>query len=304
MIIDIHAHLMSRDYPARGYWDGWVRLGEALSGIPAERIRRRLPEMWDSSGDMLVKEMDEANIDKSVIFPADFGLAIGEAAVSIEEQNRIHAQAVARHPDRLIAFVGVDPRRKEAVKLLEKGVKEWGMKGLKLLPCAGFYPNDKAFYPLYEKALKLKIPVLIHTGPEIPPFHSKYGRPVYVEDVALDFPDLTFIMAHAGGLAWWTEAVSIAANNTNIFFDLAAWQPGILNPLDFYSTLRKMVSTVRSRVLFGSDWPAVKLLVSQARWIKAFKEPPNVVAAAGIKFTPEEQEAILGGNAMTVLGLK
>jgi len=303
MIIDVHVHLMTKDYPSEGYWDGWVRLAEALSGTPAEKIRRRVPEMWDPTGDMLVREMDEANIDKSVIFPADFGLAVGEAAVSIEEQNRIHAQAVARHPDRLIAFVGVDPRRKEAVGLLEKGVEEWGMKGLKLLTAAGFYPNDEVCYPLYEKASELKIPVLIHTGPEITPFHSKYGRPVYVEDVALDFPDLTFIMAHAGGTAWWAEAVSMAANNTSIYFYLAGWRPGILNPLDFYSTLRKMVSAARSRILLGSDWPSIKLLVSQAKWVKAFTEIPESVKEHGIEFKEEEIEGILGGNAARLLKL-
>lgn len=293
MIVDFHAHLMSEEAESPEFWEGWVRLGAALSGRPAERVRSRVKELWDPSGEKLLHEMDEAGIDKTVF------MSVGEAEVELVRK------AVKAHPDRFLAFMNVDPRKPGAVSLLGKSVKEWGMKGLKLHPPEHqFYPNDSGVYPLYQKALELGIPVAIHTGAETPPRRSKYARPEYVDDVAVDFPDLTIIMAHAG-LLWWWEAISVAAFKPNVYLDLAGWQPRLRRrPLEFYSALRTILNLVgHSRILFGSDWPVLKLNVSQADWVKAFKEPPPSIKVAGIEFTLEEMAAILGGNAARLLGL-
>ena len=73
------------------------------------------------------------------------------------------------------------------------------------------FPNDRVVYPMYEKALELEIPVMVHTGPEPKPLYSRHCQPVYVDDVAADFPDLDIILAHAGLSAWWQEAAGIAS---------------------------------------------------------------------------------------------
>lgn len=308
MIIDIHTHLMSQDFFSKAYWDNWVELSSALSGRPAERIKVRLTEMWDESGDLLIKDMDEAGIDKSVISVADYGLArgIGEGKYSIRELNKIYAEIARKHPARLIAFVGIDPRREEALQLVEEGAREWGMKGLKLLPPAGFYPNDKRCYSLYEKVAEWRMPVLVHTGPETMPLYSKYCYPIYLDEVASDFPKLKVILAHAGS-CWWPEALNIASTKPNVYLDLAGWQSKARRGAveQFYKPLRIILDTIgASRVLFGSDWPALRLFMSQSKWVKAFQEPPQEVKAAGIRFTNEEVEAILGGNASAILSIQ
>lgn len=308
MIIDYHAHLLNEDLPNPRYWEGYVKFAAAVANRPEERIWNRIKDTWDLSGGLVVKDMDEAGIDKSVISLCDFGLCteIGEGKYNIEEQNRLYADVAAKYPDRLIAFFGIDPRRPRAHRLFEKGVKEWGMKGLKLLPPTGFFPNDKQVYPLYAKAEDLGVPVLVHTGPETIPLLSRYGQPLYLDEVCNHFPDLKIVAAHAA-YCWWEELAELASNKANLYLDLASWQTRTRRrkDIDFYRTLRKILNTVGARrVLFGSDFPSMRLYMSQKDWVDVFKNIPEYVAEAGIEFKPEEIDLVLGGTAASILGLK
>jgi predicted TIM-barrel fold metal-dependent hydrolase len=305
MIIDVHTHLSDYDSVAQPFWDGWVEVGALMVNRPLEKVQRRLPDFWDISGDMIVKDMDAAGIDKSVLLAVDWGLArhLGEPKLSIDKINRVFVDATEKYPQRLIAFAGIDPRRSKAAELVDRFLREWKMKGIKLHSAAGFYPNDKACYPIYEKALEYGVPVLLHTGEVLKPLYFKYCRPIYVQEVAMDFPDLPIILAHTGG-CWYSEAVAICNNATNVYLDLALWQRRLLRPLEFYRALRTLLDSVSwQRVLFGSDYPYLKLLINQERWVKAFTEIPDSVKEHGIKFTDEEITGIMGGNAAKILGL-
>ena len=305
MIVDMHTHLCDRDGVAKPFWDGWAEVSALRVNRPLEKVQRRLPELWDISGDMIVKDMDAAGIDKSVLLAIDWGLArhLGDLKLSVEEINKVYADAVKNHPQRLIAFAGIDPRRNDAARLVEKFLKELGMKGVKFHTAAGFYPNDRVCYPIYEKALEYGVPILLHTGEVLKPLHFKYCQPIYVQKVAMDFPDLPIILAHAGG-CWYPEAVAICANATNVYLDLSVWQARFLRPLNFYRALRTLLDSVSwQRVLFGSDYPFLKLLINQERWVKAFTEIPDSVKEQRIRFTDEEMAGITGGNAVRLLGL-
>ena len=305
MIIDVHTHLCDYDSVAKPFWDGWAEVGALRINRPLEKVQRRLPEFLDISGDMMVKDMDAAGIDKSVLLAIDWGLArhLGEPKLSIEEINKVYADAAEKYPQRLIAFAGIDPRRNKAAEVVGRFLKEWGMKGIKLHSAAGFYPNDRACYPIYEKALEYGVPVLLHTGEVLKPLYFKYCQPIYVQEVAMDFPDLPIILAHTGG-CWYSEAVAICNNATNVYLDLSLWQRRLLRPLEFYRALRTLLDSVPwQRVLFGSDYPFLKLLINQERWIKAFTEIPDSVKEQGIEFADEEIAGIMGGNAAKILGL-
>jgi len=305
MIIDVHTHLCNRDGVAQPFWDGWAEVGALRINRPLEKVQRRLPEFWDISGDMIVKDMDAAGIDRSVLLAIDWGLArhLGDLKLSIVEINKIYADAVKKHPQRLIAFAGIDPRREKAAELVGIFLGDWGMKGIKFHTAAGFYPNDKVCYPIYEKALEYGVPVLLHTGEVLKPLYFKYCQPIYVQEVAMDFPDLPIILAHTGG-CWYSEAVAICNNATNVYLDLSLWQRRLLRPLEFYRALRTLLDSVPwQRVLFGSDYPFLKLIINQERWVKAFTEIPDSVKEQGIEFTDEEIEGIMGGNAAKLLGL-
>ncbi len=300
MIIDSHVHWLVEEWIGEPFWKTWVWLSSRLSGVDPEKIKKRLPELWDPRGDQLIFEMTEAGIDLSLISPLDFGLMphIGEARASIIEQNRAYALLANRNPKKLIALIGVDPRRQEASGLLEMGIKEWGTKGLKLHPATGFYPWDPVAYPLYEIAGKFDIPVLVHTGPAATPLYSHYCQPIQVDKVAADFSQVNFILAHMG-YGWYSEAISLAANKPNIYLDIAGWQRELhSNAKDFYSVLRYALNKIgKERILFGSDWPFFKFLVSQKKWIGSVKDISRDGREMGFHFTENEIQAICGENA-------
>ena len=114
-------------------------------------------------------------------------------------------------------------------------------------------------------------------------------------------------MAHAGG-CYWQEAATIASNKLNLYLDLSWWQTPLLTLSEevFYRRIKELVSIAgRSRVLFGSDWPAMRQVrrLNHAAWTNAIKQAPEKAKEKGITFTEEEISGIMGDNAAKLLGL-
>lgn len=314
MIIDVHAHMGESGFVPQTYLEGAAgrlrerRIREGKSVEEAERAANdKLAGFPDPTGEKLIQTMDAAGIDKSVILPVDRGLIFGESTVSIEEQNKQHSELSQKYPNRIIAFAGVDPRRKDSLQLFGKAVKEWGAKGLKLHPLSGFYLNDASAYPLYDKAQELGVPVLVHLGTDPPPWRNKYGQPIYLDDVAIDFPELQIIGAHMGGI-WENEAVQLASIHPNLYLDLSTKHRQLDKyPLEFYQGLRRVLDRLGpGKLMFGSDYPYLgySQTEDQIRWVKAFTEVPGWVGGAGLQFTDEEINGILGDNAARVVGVE
>jgi predicted TIM-barrel fold metal-dependent hydrolase len=245
--------------------------------------------------------MDTAGIHASVLMPMDLGLTRdGEPPINIYEQNAAHARICSRHQERLYSFVGIDPRREGAAAFFRKGIEEWGMKGLKLYPPAGFYPFDPVCEPLYQRALEYGVPVLFHTGFAAPGLRAEYARPIYLDTVAHDFPDLKIVMGHTGYIqagAWWHEAVGVATYKPNVHLELSTWQ-GWSTDQEFVGTLAYMRDRVGpERILWASDRTGVPLRVPQRDWVTAFEQLPQLGRRYGYSFSSEEVELILGRNA-------
>jgi len=139
MKVDIHAHLMGEEVPGKAFWDGFTRLASVHTGRDEERIRQRLPDIWDLTGEKLIADLDDAGVEKVMIMPVDWGLvpAFKESTMDIWEQHLIHVEVARQYPDRVITFACFDPRRSNAVELLERAVTELGAEGLKIHPAAG-----------------------------------------------------------------------------------------------------------------------------------------------------------------------
>ena len=121
----------------------------------------------------------------------------------------------------------------------EKYIVEMGFKGLKLYPTyQHFFPNQNDVYPIYEKALELNIPVMFHTGSSIYK-HSKlkYGDPLYLDEVAADFPDLKIVMAHSGRGFWYDKAFFISRIHKNLYMEISGLPPQKL--LHYFPDLEK-----------------------------------------------------------------
>lgn len=308
MLIDIHTHLFDRGWIPEDFFNGVTRL--VASVMEKDGIEISLNELketmiagtTDPTGELLLAEMEEAGIDKSILLTCDFALALGEAEISIENLNKKYADLAHRYPDKLIAFAGMDPRRNKATDLLKKCVEEWGMKGLKLHPAAGFYPNEKETYDLLEVATELKIPVLIHSGSMVPPLKSKFTQSILFDDLATDFPDLTIIAAHAGGLFGYQSMLSLMVTRPNLYVDISAWQIAALKNVEYLCrVLREIMDFSGShRILFGSDSPSMRSQMTNKDWVDTIKSLPEK-APGGIKFTEKEVSGILGRNAQRIL---
>ncbi|MGV9718242.1 amidohydrolase family protein [Rhodococcus pyridinivorans] len=227
----------------------------------------------------------------AVVFTVDAASATGHQANSVEEI----AEGAARHNDVLIPFGSVDPLQgKAAVKKLRRLIDNHGIKGVKFHPSMqGFAPNDHAHYPLYDAISEAGIPALFHTGQTgigagLPGGHGiklRYSDPMLLDDVAADFPDLTIVMAHPS-VPWVDAQISVATHKANVYIDLSGWSPKYFPP----QLVRAANTTLRDKVLFGSDFPVIQV----DRWMADF---------AQLDIKTEVAPKIFKGNALRVLGI-
>lgn len=189
----------------------------------------------------------------------------------------------------LIPFANLNPYLCSRLgEELERCVNELGMRGIKLYPTyQQFYPNDRMLYPLYAKAQELKIPVMVHTGSSI--FRGsrlKYGDPVLLDDVAVDFPELILIQVHSGRGFWYEAAFFLAQLHPHVYMEIAGLPPQ--NLLKYFPELEKNAH----KILFGSDWPGVPGIAK------------NIETIRSLPLLKETKEKILGGNAAKILKLE
>ncbi|HEY4277374.1 MAG TPA: amidohydrolase family protein [Conexibacter sp.] len=306
-VIDCHTHLYGEEMTPSYWVDAMADYGGHLSGRAPADVRQRIADDWfDPAGDRLVADMDEAGIDRSIVYILDFGLHSGtNDGVSLERRYELFANAVARHPGRLVLYGGIDPRRPDAARFIERAKEEFGISGVKVWPPAGALPNDASCYRVYEKAAQLGLPVVVHTGQEIGPLRSECTRPILVDQPSNDFPEVTFVLAHAG-MAWWQEAAEIAWHHPNVYLDIAYWQSKFLRyPEGFAHELRTLISTAgKERVMFGTDWPAMRKVpkVSHATWVDVLRRLPEE-APGGVPFERDEIDLLLGGVAAKALSV-
>jgi predicted TIM-barrel fold metal-dependent hydrolase len=200
----------------------------------------------------------------------------------------------AKNADIAVPFISVDPTRgapalAEARRLLATGA----VRGLKLHPpVQQFFANDRVAYPLYELFAAAKLPVLFHTGhsgigtgmPGGGGVRLKYGNPMHIDDVAVDFPEMPIILAHPS-FPWQDEALSICLHKPQVYIDLSGWSPKY-----FPASLLQYANTLlKHKMLFGSDYP----WITPDRWLADF---------AKIDIRDEVRPLILKENAARLFG--
>jgi predicted TIM-barrel fold metal-dependent hydrolase len=302
MIIDAHCHIWERHLVQAGMKD-------LLESVAAELQIQNAESIWNGSIERLIQDMDEASIDKTVILPLDFEFLRSGGGFSFRSFNDLAGAYAQKHPDRIVAFAGIDPRRGvAAVAELRRCVEEMGFRGLKLWTVAGFFPDDGSYYPLYQEAARLGVNILVHTGLGPGESYLRTCRPVYVDKIAVDFREINFVLAHVG-TPWVDEALAVALKNPNVYVDISAWQRVARNsPLGFAQVLSmaKLMHGGIHKVLFGSDWPLFTEICPQKQWVDAVRglEYPPTLQMMGLpEITQDDKVAILGANAQRALGL-
>ena len=188
----------------------------------------------------------------------------------------------------LLPFANFNPylHNRPSVEL-EYWVRERGFRGVKLYPTYQyFYPNDRMMYPMYAKAEELGVPVMLHTGSSVfKGARLKYGDPIYLDDVAVDFPHLNILLVHSGRGFWYDRAFFLARLHENVYMEIAGLPPSRL--LSYFPEFERNAD----KIIFGTDWPGV---VNIAENIEAIRRLP---------ISEEAKDKILGTNAARILNI-
>lgn len=286
--VDIHAHISTRE--------GIQSLFKYSKALMEYYMKQEVtPEQvyaMAKTDEQMAADFIAADV-KGILVGWDAETHTGQPPIS----NDYLAGLVKRFPDTFIgAFACVDPWKEEiALQEAERVIKKLGMMGLKFQQAAqGFFPDDRKFYPLWEKCVELGVPVQFHTGttglgagmPGGLGIRLQYTRPIpHLDNVAADFPDLKIIGLHPSW-PWQEEMIAIAIHKSNVSLDLSGWHPKY-----FPESLKHEIRTrLKDRVMFGSDYP----MFSHTTLLEAYEKegyPDDIL------------ERIFFKNAQRILGL-
>ncbi|HVP87636.1 MAG TPA: amidohydrolase family protein [Casimicrobiaceae bacterium] len=280
--IDVHVHAdvscHDPEDPVMG------RFFDAASAyFKAPRERPKIPEIIS-----LYREQQIA----FCLFTVDSESSIGAKRVS----NYEVADYAAKNDDVVIPFASIDPRKgrmgaREARDLIE----HHGVRGFKFHPIMqDIHPADRIAYPIYEVIAAHKLPAIFHTGhsgmgtglPGGGGVRLKWGQPMLIDDVAVDFPDMKVILAHPSW-PWVDESLSMALHKDNVYIDLSGWSPKYFQP----QIIQYANGPLKTKMMFGSDFP----LIRPDKWLEAAQQ---------VGFKAEVMPGIMKENAARLLGLR
>jgi predicted TIM-barrel fold metal-dependent hydrolase len=274
MIIDFHVHLARYQCMTKSFHD-------FVQSAWGDRIEWMIETY--SNPDAFLELMDDAGIDFAVFLAELCPITTGIA-------DNDYLAAFCSKSERLVPFASINPFtcQQHPAKELEDLVKNHGFKGLKLYPTyQHYYPNDAMLYPIYAKAEELGIPVSLHIGSSI--FRGarlKYGDPIFLDDVAVDFPDLVLLQCHSGRPIWYEKACFLARLHKNVYMEVSGLPPKKL--LVNFPELER----ISDKVVFGSDWPGIRSIKN------------NIQDIRGLALSEKAQANILGDNAARILKIK
>lgn len=309
IVIDFHVHLFAAGHLPRRWFEAINAhlaegRGRPASGAPSpERLEQRI---LDPDGALLVADMDAAGVTAAVGHPLDYGLAIGEPRVSIEQIVEHNALLQQRLQGRYYSYTSIDPRRPGAAEFVRKSARRYGLKGVNFYPPAGFDPAGPESLAICRVAVEEGLPVLFHTGGANYPMRPRYGSPLLLGDVQTELPDLQIIIGHAGFPYQWDEAIVVARRNPNAFLEISQWNKlAAKNYEKFAAILSEMKSEIgASRILFGSDHLSGPSVSGTKSGLPAALAALRRLPQASADFSDADVDAILGRNALRLLKIE
>lgn len=291
--IDAHVHLitpgmiqdnrerMRKLYPEHADSIDGSFLGRFGGQTPEQVFGGSLAE----KAEVWLKAMDASGIKQAVFLP-------------ISERPEEVKDFVGLHPDRFIGYAFLNqPASESAPQKLRAGVKEYGLKGLKLYPCTQmFSPCDKALFPLYEEALSLGIPITFHFGITLAPVCDyRYTNPIELQLPLKLFPKLNFIIAHFGA-GYFREACLLGFHNKNVHLDTSGtnnWRDFTPERTPLFDVFKRSVEIYSAeRIIFGTD----TVMRKDVGYRSAIKEEQAAIVDK-LPLSASEKELIMGGNA-------
>ena len=199
-----------------------------------------------------LKYLDEAGIDRAVLINYVAPEVIGFTPAV----NQFIADYTKENPRRLISCGGLHPRHSTNILADVEQILRLGIRMIKIHPPHQLlYPNDylngvSELEIIYRAAEANGIPVMFHTGTSIfEGARNRYGDPIYIDDVAVDFPKMKILLAHGGRPLWMDTAFFLLRRHPNVFLDISGIPPKTL--LTYFPRLQE----IAGKTLFGTDWP-------------------------------------------------
>ena len=284
---------IQRGYPAIDIWTN-LMTEPAMTRI-AGSVVQETAELFDKPGlfrdagcspRQFIKQMDAVGVELTLIPSLKFGgqdhsgneLHIPESAV---------ADVCREHPDRFRGLFGIDPHEgMEGVRELEAAVKEKRFVGAHIVPY-GFHlpPNHRRYYPFYTKCVELDVPVMIQVGHTAVRMPNDPGRPGYLDDVVLEFPELDVVAANAGW-PWTEELIALAWTHGNVYIGTTGHAPQYWDE----ELIRFTRTRGRDKVLWGTNYPVVD-------------PEESLEQIDSLNLTSDTEHALLNENARRVFGV-
>lgn len=278
MKIDFHVHVTPPDIIK-----DWKKIAEKE---PYFKLLSESPVNKFATTEDIITELDNSNVDKAVIF----GFAFKDMGLC-RYVNDYVADSIEKFPDKLIGYMVLDPKSKEVVKEVDRGIN-MGLRGVgEIFPYGQDFDitDKKDMSDLCNSCIERDLPLMIHTNEAVG--HNYSGKtdttPIKASAFAQNYPDLKIILAHlGGGLLFYELMPEIRKQNKNIYYDIAA--SPFLYDKNIYKVAREI--GILDKILFGSDYP----LIPMTRYIKE-------IADSGLSET--DQSLVCGENAKALLKL-
>jgi uncharacterized protein len=291
MIVDCHTHI----------WQSPEQLGQLDLGELSRALPRRSPKItaaakapWRTvpAADADYHWAQSGLVDKSIV------LGFKSKYLQAEIPNSYVAAYVSRFPKKLIGFAGIDPTEGSALDDL-RAARDLQLRGITLSPAnQDFHPTDSRAMRIYAEAEKLKMPILVHpVGQFTEQSKLEFARPVLLDEVAREFPQLRIVLAQLGQ-PWIDETICLLGKHQNVFADVS----GMLSrPWQAYNALvAAHESQVIDKLLFGSDFP----YTSVTDCIEALYSINQLAQGTNLPVVPREAlRGIVERDALALLGL-
>ena len=276
MIVDCHVNIWNDEHvrPLFAVGTAYSRPGSVSPRADADTIYQAM-----------------RGVDRAIVFSLRYGDSAG-----IDGNDEVTAAAVKKYPDKFVGFAAVDPRRRDAMELLEHAIEDLGLKGVKFGPIYnGVSPLDPRMEPVYRYCVKNNLPLTMHMGTtfaENAPI--EYGRPLAVDEIASRYPDVKLIMAHMAH-PWSDECIVIARKRSNVYCEVSAI---FYRPWQFWNTLitaQEYRITERNKIFWGTDFPFSGVEESMA----GLREVNRLVEGTNLpRVSQETIDAILYSNPL------
>jgi predicted TIM-barrel fold metal-dependent hydrolase len=276
VIVDCHVNIWNDEHvrPLFAFGTAYSRPGSVSPRADADTIYQAM-----------------RGVDRAIVFSLRYGDSAG-----IDGNDEVTAAAVKKYPDKFVGFAAVDPRRRDAMELLEHAIEDLGLKGVKFGPIYnGVSLLDPRMEPVYRYCVKNNLPLTMHMGTtfaENAPI--EYGRPLAVDEIASRYPDVKLIMAHMAH-PWSDECIVIARKRPNVYCEVSAI---FYRPWQFWNTLitaQEYRITERNKIFWGTDFPFSGVEESMA----GLREVNRLVEGTNLpRVSQETIDAILYSNPL------